>query len=123
MKRHYHEGWETSRMTVVTKHRGRKSRSQPIQLTCHSCGYTWNYYGRIDRYGTNCPRCHGWVTIPFGIRKVPLKKSRQPTKPGVRVRCYKCGYEWTYTGIHVPRLLAGQRTVLICHACGSKIKL
>jgi len=109
---------------MYVRHRGRKSRSQPVQLTCKHCSYTWDYYGRIDRYGTHCPRCYSWVEIPANIRKIPPKKGGSTTsKTGVTVKCYKCGYEWMYAGRHVQRILSGQRTVLICHVCGSKIKL
>jgi len=74
---------------AVAKHRGRKSSPRPIRLKCGRCDYEWDYYGRRDRYGTNCPRCQGWVTIPFQFREIPPRKTqaqgqrmRIPSKAG-----------------------------------------
>lgn len=105
------------------KHKGKKSRDQPIKLECSHCSYVWDYYGKINRYGTNCPRCHSWVTIPPDIRKIPPKKPQQKTTPGINVSCYKCGGKWVYSGKYVDRIAAGQLTAIICPICGSKIKL
>lgn len=33
-----------------------------MDLTCHNCGYTWDYGGNSDYYAT-CPRCHYKVPV------------------------------------------------------------
>jgi len=110
---------------TASKHRGRKSTSRPIKLKCSKCGYEWNYYGKRDRYGTNCPVCQSWVTIPPHLRKLPpkpkqaKKKQRTLSKPGVTLQCPKCGYRWVYTGKYVKDIVAGKRIyfMISCPRC------
>ena len=110
---------------AVGKHRGRKSRRKPVKLRCDHCGYVWDYYGKLDRYGTNCPRCMSWVTIPANLRRIPPKsrrRPRQPSKPGIRLKCPKCGHEWTYAGQHITRIMSGISVRISCPACGAKVR-
>jgi len=117
---------------AVAKHRGRKSSPRPIRLKCGRCDYEWDYYGRRDRYGTNCPRCQGWVTIPFQFREIPPRKTqaqgqrmRIPSKPGVFLQCPKCGHQWIYTGKYVQDIVAGKRVHLLisCPKCLYRISV
>ena len=118
--------------TRIPKHRGRKSSSKPVRLVCSKCGHEWDYYGKRSRYGTNCPVCHSWVTIPAHIREIPpqqapktQRRRRIPPKPGVLLRCSKCGYQWIYTGKYVSDIVAGKRVHLMisCPKCLYRISV
>ena len=97
------------------------------ELSCPKCGYKWDYYGRRDKYGTNCPACQSWVTIPAHLRTPPKqgRKRRRPSKPGVTLRCPKCGHEWIYTGKYVQDIVSGKRVHLLisCPKCLYRISI
>ena len=75
-----------------------RDSSDGIPLTCHNCGYTWNYTGFL-RLAT-CSNCGSKVYIAEREDK------------NVWLKCPHCGYSWPFTG-------TAKRTT--CHNCEQKV--
>jgi RNase P subunit RPR2 len=94
--------------------------SEPVELKCSRCGHAWRYSGSLSRYGTVCPSCKSWVAIPKHLRRIPPS---QKVRKGVSVSCPRCGHEWVYSGAYLPLIYSGKVVIIMCPACGKKIRV
>jgi DNA-directed RNA polymerase subunit M/transcription elongation factor TFIIS len=75
-----------------------RDEREGIPLTCHNCGYSWNYTGFL-RLAT-CSNCGSKVYIA------------EREDRNIYLKCPHCGYIWPFTG-------TAKRTT--CHNCEQKV--
>jgi transcription elongation factor Elf1 len=60
------------------------------------------------------------VPIPRDLRRIPPS---QRIRRGVSVSCPRCGHEWVYSGAYLPLIYSGKVVMIMCPACGKKIRV